>query len=228
MDVTIIPILDDNYAYLIQSGDVVGVIDPGESRPVINVLEEKGLSLDWVINTHKHWDHVNGNQKLLNTYNAKLAAPQECGQADITLKNAESFPFGDVTFDIIATPGHTAGHIVLFDPTYQIMFAGDTIFPMGCGRVFEGTMEDMYQSMQVIKSLPPETAIYCGHDYITSNVAFAKHILPNNLMIFEREKTLDQTDVMPTTLAEELRTNPFLLAESLEQFSTYRQEKDQF
>lgn len=230
MDVKIIPILDDNYAYVIQSNGVVGVIDPGESKQVIEYLEGNDLSLDWVINTHKHWDHVNGNNKLIKKYGAKLAAPAECeGNADEVLEGGKLFHFGDVSFEVILTVGHTMGHVVLFDPTYRILFSADTLFVMGCGRVFEGTMEDMYQSMCAIKKLPPETAIYGGHEYTPANIKFAKHILPDNLAIFERSQALEgQKCTMPTTLADELSTNPFLIANDLVEFTKFREAKDNF
>ncbi len=230
MNVETIPILEDNYAYVITSGDMVGVIDPGESQPIIDYLESNDLKLDWVINTHKHWDHVNGNEKLIEKYGAKLAAPAECeGSPDELLEDGKPFTFGDIEFQIIETVGHTMGHVVLFDPTYRILFAADTLFVMGCGRVFEGTMEDMYQSMQAIKNLPPETAIYGGHEYTPANIKFAKHILPDNLAIFERSQALEgQKCTMPTTLAEELKTNPFLMAKTSEEFAKYRAAKDNF
>jgi hydroxyacylglutathione hydrolase len=229
MDIHIIPILSDNYAYLIQSGDQVGVIDPGESKPIIDFLDGKNLSLNWVINTHKHADHTAGNDDLIRKYHAKLAAPAECGRADKLLQPDSKFSFGDIEFEIINTPGHTAGHIILFDPTYRILFAGDTLFAMGCGRVLEGTMEEMYESMQKIKSLPPETAMYCGHEYTATNVRFTKETLPNNLKVFERASQLYDTPcTMPTTLADELTTNAFLLAKDVEEFSKYRRAKDNF
>ena len=229
MDVKIIPVLDDNYAYIIQSGGVTAVIDPGESLPIIQYLKDNDLNLDWVINTHKHWDHVNGNKKLLEKYGAKLAAPAECEGAEMVLKDGEIFQCGDTKFEIILTRGHTSGHIILFDPTYRILFSGDTLFVMGCGRVFEGTMDDMYQSMQAIKKLPPETAIYCGHEYTAANIKFAKYIFPDNLSIFERAEILDgKSCTIPTTLASELMTNPFLMAETIDQFSDYRLKKDTF
>jgi len=230
MDVKIIPILDDNYAYVIQSAGFVGVIDPGESKPIIDYLEKENLSLNWVINTHKHWDHVNGNKKLIERYGAKLAAPIECdGEPDELLEDGKPFQFGDITFDVILTVGHTMGHVVLFDPIYRILFSADTLFVMGCGRVFEGTMDDMYQSMCAIKNLPPETAIFGGHEYTPANIDFAKHILPDNLAIFERAQLLEgQKCTMPTTLAEELATNPFLIANNLEEFTRYRKAKDNF
>ena len=229
MDVKIIPILRDNYAYIIQSGGQVGVIDPGESQPIVDYLDSHGLKIHWVINTHKHLDHTSGNEDLIRKYHAKLAAPAECGRADKLLQAENKFVFGDIEFEVINTPGHTAGHIILFDPTYRVLFAGDTLFAMGCGRVMEGTMEEMYDSMQKIKSLPPETAIYCGHEYTATNINFTKKILPHNLKVFERSSQLyDVSCTMPTTLADELSTNPFLLASDVEEFGEYRKAKDNF
>jgi hydroxyacylglutathione hydrolase len=229
MKVHIIPILSDNYAYVIQSGEHVAVIDPGEAQPVIEFLEENNLPLHWIINTHKHVDHTAGNNELIHEYRAKVAAPAECGRAEKLLQPRTGFHFGEIDFEVIATPGHTAGHVVLFDPTYRILFAGDTLFAMGCGRVFEGTMEEMYDSMQKIKALPPETAIYCGHEYTAANIKFAKHVLPTNLMVYERASQLYDMDcTMPTTLADELVTNPFLIAKTLDEFTEYRRAKDNF
>jgi hydroxyacylglutathione hydrolase len=229
MDVSIIPILDDNYAYIIRSGSQVGVIDPGEAKPVIDYLQSNDLQLHWVMNTHRHGDHINGNKELLDMYDARLAAPTECGESDFVLEDGELFPFGDVAFQIFLTKGHTAGHIVLYDPTYRILFAGDTLFAMGCGRVFEGTMGDMFQSMQIIKQFPPETAIYCGHEYTKSNAIFARHILPDNEQIKSRLETIQNMDcTMPTLFAEELVTNPYLLAKNLDEFMAFRTAKDNF
>ena len=229
MDVHIIPILTDNYAYIIQSGDQVGVIDPGQSQPVIDFLEENHLHLNWIINTHKHADHVAGNVDLIHHYHAKVAAPAECGRAEKLLQPRTGFRFGETDFEVIATPGHTAGHVCLYDPTYRILFAGDTLFAMGCGRVFEGTMEDMFDSLQKIKTLPPETAIYCGHEYTADNIRFAKQVMPHHLMVFERASQLyGMQCTMPTTLADELSTNPFLIAKDVDEFAQLRRAKDKF
>lgn len=230
MDVSIIPILDDNYAYVIQSGDMVGIVDPGEAKPVMEYLEENNFSLDWIINTHHHWDHVDGNPELIEKYECKVAAPDECKRhKDIILKDGENFKFGDVDFQIFLTAGHTAGHIVLFDPVYRILFAGDTLFAMGCGRLFEGSYADMFKSMQVIKSLPPETAIYCGHEYTAGNAKFATHIMPDNEDIKMRAtEVMGQQCTMPTLQAIEMKTNPYLIAQTIEEFTKIRQEKDDF
>lgn len=230
MDVYTIPILDDNYAYVIRSGDMVGVVDPGEAQPVIDYLDQHNLKLDWILNTHHHWDHVDGNPELIEKYGCKVAAPDECkGDKDVVLKDGEKFTFGDVEFQIFLTSGHTMGHVVLFDPTYRMLFAGDTLFAMGCGRLFEGNHEDMFKSMQIIKSLPPETAIYCGHEYTADNAKFACHIMPDNADIKIRAmEIIGQECTMPTLQAVEMITNPYLIAETVEEFTKIRQAKDNF
>ena len=225
MKIHIIPILQDNYAYVVEEGDVTVVIDPGEAEPIIAFLEQNNLKPDWVINTHKHWDHVNGNAVILEKYNARLAAPAECGDSDHLLKDGDQF----LGFDVIETPGHTMGHIVLYHPVEKILFSGDTLFSMGCGRLFEGAADDIFPSIQHIKLLPPETQIYCGHEYTLSNAKFAANILPHNHDIQNRLSVISgQKCTIPTLLSEELKTNPFLLAETVEEFTRYRTAKDNF
>ena len=230
MDVSIVPILEDNYAYVIQSGDMVGVVDPSEADSVITYLEQHNLNLDWIINTHHYWDHVDGNDELIQKYGCKVAAPDECkGDKDVILKDGEAFRFGDIEFQIFLTSGHTMGHIVLYDPIYRILFAGDTLFTMGCGRLFEGTPADMFKSMQIIKSLPPETAIYCGHEYTGDNAKFATHIMPDNQDIRIRAtEVIGQQCTMPTLQAVEMTTNPYLIVDTVEEFTKIRQAKDNF
>jgi hydroxyacylglutathione hydrolase len=230
MDVSIIPILDDNYAYVIQSDDMVGVVDPGEAEPVIAYLEQHNLKLDWIINTHHHGDHVDGNVALIEKYGCKVAAPDECkGDKDVILQDGEDFKFGDISFQIFLASGHTMGHVVLFDPTYRILFSGDTLFVMGCGRLFEGSHADMFKSMQVIKSLPPETVIYGGHEYTPDNAKFATHIMPDNADIKARAiEVMGQECTMPTLQAVEMITNPYLIAQTVEEFTKIRTAKDNF
>ncbi len=229
MDVHIIPILNDNYAYVICDGGLVGVVDPGDAAPVIAFLEEKGWSLDWIINTHHHGDHVAGNGELMAKYQCRIAAPDECMDKHLILRDGDIFNFGAIKFKIYHTPGHTKGHIVLFDPIYRILFSGDTLFAMGCGRLFEGTYADMFQSMQIIKKLPPETAIYCGHEYTADNAKFASHIMPDNDDIKQRAvDIIGQECTMPTLQAVEMITNPYLLADTVEESSKIRMAKDNF
>lgn len=229
LDIHVLPILNDNYAFVIQSAGVVGIIDPGEAAPFIGFLEKKGWRADYVINTHHHGDHTNGNQTLIDRFGAKWAAPSECGKVDIVLEEGTPFVFGGTSFDILETPGHTKGHVCLYNEQSQTLFSGDTVFAMGCGRIFEGTAEDMFGSMRKIKSLPWETKIYFGHDYTAANAKFASHILPDNDDIAYRVKnTNGGQGEIPTRLDVEMKTNPFLLAQTADEFAAYRAAKDAF
>lgn len=230
MQVHIIPILKDNYAYVVQSATKVAVIDPGEAAPIIDFLNEQGLHPDWIINTHKHADHVGGNQELINAFGCELAAPIECeGKIDVVLKDGNVFTMGNLDFSIMLTKGHTAEHIILFEPNHKILFSGDTLFAMGCGRLFEGDAGDMFMAMKKIKGLPEDTKIYCGHEYTRSNAEFAYSIKPGNRDIARRrEQIQDEICTIPTILAQELKTNLFLIAETVSEFAEYRKAKDEF
>lgn len=210
MQVHIVPVLNDNYAYIVQSDTEVAVIDPGDSAPVIDFLHAQGLHPDWIINTHKHHDHVGGNLDLINAFGCQIAAPSEySGHKDFVLKDGDVFPVGNLAFQIHLTKGHTAGHIILFEPSHKILFSGDTLFAMGCGRLFEGEPYEMFQAMKLIKSLPNDTIIYCGHEYTRANAEFARHLMPDNKNIAERYDAIrKQTCTMPTLLAQELKNKP--------------------
>jgi hydroxyacylglutathione hydrolase len=228
-DIHVLPILSDNYAFIIRSGDQVGVIDPGEAQPFIDFLDDKGWDLDVVINTHHHWDHTDGNQGLIDRYHARWAAPAECGQADEILEEGTPFQFGDTEFQIIHGSGHTKGHVSLYSAADHVLFSGDNLFAMGCGRLFEDTAEAMFDGLQKLKSLPSETLVYFGHEYTASNAKFAAHLFPDNQDILARcGEVSNQIQTIPTRLADELKTNPFLLAETVEQFTDYRKQKDDF
>lgn len=233
LTVTMIPVLEDNYAYLVQSGGETGIIDPGEAQPVIDRLEQNGLSLDWVVNTHHHWDHTDGNRALLDRYKARWAAPAECGAADEALAEGTLFHFGDTVFDVFSTPGHTDGHVCLYNKADGVLFSGDTLFSMGCGRLFEGTPEEMFKSLQKIRSLPGNTRVYCGHEYTLSNAEFARHILPGSAAIQNRYDEIKDLraagrPTVPVSLSQELQTNPFLIADSVGEFTVWRKRKDNF
>lgn len=225
-----ISILQDNYAYVIQSGRQCAVIDPGEAKPIVTFLTDHVLTPDWIINTHKHSDHVGGNNELREVYpDCKLAAPAECGASDYELQDGSIFELDVTCFHIYETKGHTNGHIILYDGDSKTLFTGDTLFVMGCGRLFEGTPEDMFKAMTLIKTFPPETKIYCGHEYTKANAKFARYILPDSKVITARYDDVMRTGVnVPTTLAQELKTNPFLIAETIEDLATYRRKKDNF
>lgn len=237
--VQIIPILKDNYTYLIEAEDgTTAILDPGEADPVIGVLENRGLKLDYILNTHHHWDHVNGNLKLQKHFDAKLVIPEKekdkiKGNIDITLKEGDVFELGTAKADIIETPGHTMGHICFHFAESKILFTGDTVFSMACGRLFEGTAKDMFESFQKIKALPDDTMIYCGHEYTELGIDFSLMKEPDNPALHKRieeVKALRQKNLptIPVSLQTEKETNTFMKAQTAEEFRAIREERDNF
>ena len=240
MDIHIIPVLDDNYSFVLHSADqnFTAVIDPGDAAPISDFLDDKGWALDMVINTHHHHDHISGNQALVDKYKAKLAAPkleaERIGGVDIELdESITDFTLGGEAVQIFDTPGHTAGHICFYIPKSRALFAGDTLFSMGCGRLFEGTAEDMYNSVNKFKDLPDETRLYCGHEYTQSNGEFALDLFEGLEILGMRTQMVaamlrKNQPTIPVTMGLEKQTNPFLLAENVKQFALYRKMKDNF
>ena len=185
----IIPIscLTDNYAYIIYDDNfkTVGVIDPSEAQPVISFLEKKNIKLNYILNTHHHFDHIGGNIELKKTYNAKVVGyvgdKHRIPGIDINVKDNEQWVFGNSNVKILHIPGHTLGHICFFFEKEKIAFTGDTLFSLGCGRIFEGNHKQMLDSLNKIKSLPKETKIYCGHEYTYKNAEFCMKYEGNNI-----------------------------------------------
>ena len=170
MQVIPISCLSDNYAYILHDEEtrLVGVVDPSESSPIINFLQKKNLKLNYILNTHHHFDHIGGNIELKKKYGAKVVGfegdKHRIPGIDITLKNNEKWTFGNSKIKILHIPGHTLGHICFFFENEKIAFTGDTLFSLGCGRIFEGDYKQMFSSLNKIKSLPKDTKIYCGHE----------------------------------------------------------------
>lgn len=234
-DISIIPVCEDNYTYMIQSGGVIGVVDPGEARPVIAALEKRGISLDFILNTHHHGDHIAGNKALKEKYGAKLAGPASekarIADMDIFLKEGDVFTLGAEDIQILETPGHTRGHICFYLPKAGAAFTGDTLFSLGCGRLFEGTAAQMWDSLQKIMALPDATQIYCGHEYTLANGKFCLGIEPDNTDLQRRIAEVKALRAagrpsLPSTLALEKKTNAFLRAGSAEKFAEIRELKD--
>ncbi|MCF6296004.1 MAG: hydroxyacylglutathione hydrolase [Flavobacteriaceae bacterium] len=238
INVQIIPILRDNYTYLIRSENgLTAIIDPGEANPVIDVLEAQGLTLDYILNTHHHGDHTDGNTALKGKYNAQIVAPAKEARAikdvDIALHEGDRFEFGDDSAHIIETPGHTAGGICFYFKQSGIVFTGDTLFSLGCGRLFEGTAQDMFASFQKLRALPDDTKVYCGHEYTRGNAGFCLSQDRENPALkarIEQVKDLraNNQPTLPTTIELEKETNIFMKAKSAEEFSALRQKKDSF
>ena len=221
MHVTPILCLKDNYAYIINDNNskTVGVVDPSESKPIISFLNKNNLKLNYILNTHHHFDHVGGNAELKKLYNAKVVGfdgdKHRIPEIDITLKNNEKWNFGDSLVKILHIPGHTLGHICFFFEKEAIVFTGDTLFSLGCGRIFEGDYKQMFNSLNKIKNLPKSTNIYCGHEYTYKNAEFCSKHDANNINLkkkFEIIKKLRSKNLptIPTTLEDELNTNIFL------------------
>lgn len=238
INVTLIPILSDNYAYLLEGDNgEVAVVDPGDAAPIIATLEARGVQLDYILNTHHHGDHIHGNQALKERYDATIIGPaaemDKIANLDVALNGGDDFVFDDERFQIISTPGHTMGHICFYGAQNGILFAGDTLFAMGCGRLFEGSAEDMFLSFQKLSALPDDTQIYAGHEYTLSNAVFCASAEPYNEDIqnrLEAVKAMRSNDVptLPSTMALEKQTNVFLRAKTAQEFSALRLAKDSF
>jgi len=221
MQITPISCLTDNYAYIIYDSNskTVGVVDPSEAKPVISFLKKENLKLNYILNTHHHFDHIGGNVELKKIYGAKVVGfigdKHRIPEIDITLKNNEQWNFGNSKVKILHIPGHTLGHICFFFEKEKIAFTGDTLFSLGCGRIFEGDHKQMLTSLNKIKKLPKETKIFCGHEYTYKNAEFCiKHDVGNIDLIkkFEKIKKLrsENLPTIPAMLEDELKFNIFL------------------
>ena len=253
IEINIIDAFSDNYIYLIRNEvkNITCVIDPGESTPVIKFLKGKGWNLDEIVNTHHHHDHIGGNDELLEIYKSKLIAPiydkNRISNIDILISDNDLINIAGTKTRVIHTPGHTLGHVCLYMSDEKCLFSGDTLFYLGCGRVFEGTMDQMWSSLLKLRSLPNNTLIYCGHEYTSSNAKFAKHIDPNNQLLDKaiveiKNKRRSGLPTIPFELGKEKFINPFLRADDQnlidnislktntpnEIFSTMRSNKDNF
>ncbi len=232
-----VPFSNDNYAYILKSGDDIAVLDPGESSPVISKLEEENLSPSFIFNTHHHADHINGNKALQEKYNARLIAAEKnkyrIANISHTVTGGDILPFGDETIIIMETPGHTTADICYFFPHSKILFTGDTLFSMGCGRPFEGTAEELFNAFEDFKKLPDSTEIYCGHEYTLDNAKFCLNIEPENKELIKRIKQVkglreQGKSTLPTTIGLEKKTNVFMRCKDATQFKQYRALKDNF
>ena len=220
-------VLNDNYIYLIHdpvSGETA-VVDPAIAQPVLDTLNNYGWTLNYIFNTHHHWDHVGANLELKEKTGCLILA-SEADQSripgiDKKLKQGDEIKLGNQFVNVFETPGHTLGHIVYHFPDSNALFCGDTLFSMGCGRLFEGSAEQMWHSLQQLKDLPKETQIYCAHEYTQANGKFALTIEPDNRLLQQRTRQVKllrnhKKPTIPCTLELELATNPFLRENSPE------------
>jgi len=239
MNIEIIKCLKDNYSYLIidEKTKSACVVDPSEAKPIINFIEKNKIYLKFILNTHHHYDHVGGNKDLKKKYNAKVIGfegdKDRIPEVDICLKDREAWKNKNFEFKIFHIPGHTSGHICFNFFKEKLLFTGDTLFSLGCGRIFEGTYEQMFNSLELIKSFSLETKIYCGHEYTLKNSDFCSIHDKENSKLTEKiisikEKLNKGLPTIPSTLKEELETNIFLKCNSIENFSKLRDLKDNF
>ena len=212
--------LQDNYSYVIhnESTNLVGVVDPSEFYPIDTFVKKKFNKLDFILNTHHHLDHTGGNLELKEKYKSQIIGSKKDEKRipgiDIAFRDDETFKFGNINFKIILVPGHTSGHICFFSNKEKIIFTGDTLFSLGCGRVFEGTYTQMIDSLNLIKKLPGDTLIYCGHEYTKKNLEFCMQYENNESLIKKKkwisDRLIKNLPTIPVTINEELQTNIFL------------------
>ena len=238
LEVVAVPAFSDNYLWLVRdsaSGDTV-VIDPGDAEPVLAEADRRGWRIGQVLNTHWHPDHTGGNLAVKAT-GARVSGPaaeaDRIPGIDVALKEGDTVSIGGHVGEVWEVPGHTLGHIAYIFRSAGIAFVGDTRFAMGCGRLFEGTPDQMFASLTRLAALPGETLAYCAHEYTLANAKFAAHAEPDNaatadrLAEVERLRASGQMTV-PTTIALERATNPFIRAASVADFADRRAAKDSF
>ena len=239
MIIEIIPCLQDNYSYVVidETNYSACVVDPSESKPIINFLENKNIKLKYILNTHHHYDHIGGNSELKKKYKSIVLGfkgdSDRIPGIDVLLEDNQIWKAENFEAKIMHIPGHTSGHICFHFFKEKIIFTGDTLFSLGCGRIFEGTYKEMFNSLKKIKSLPKETKIYCGHEYTLNNSKFCMKYDSENINLKEKieniqKKILDGLPTIPSTIKEELDCNIFLRTQDLNRFSELRDLKDNF
>ena len=239
MRIEIISCLQDNYSYLIidETNNNACVVDPGEAKPIINFLENKDIKLKYILNTHHHFDHIGGNKELKKKYKSIVIGykndAHRIPEIDILVEDGQIWKKDNFEAKIFHIPGHTSGHICFHFYKDNFLFTGDTLFSLGCGRLFEGTYKDMFDSLNKIKSLPENTNIFCGHEYTLQNSKFCIKYDPDNLVLKNKivdikKKLKNNLPTVPSILKDEINCNIFLKAKDLESFSKLRDLKDNF
>lgn len=247
LSVELIPILSDNYVFLItdDSTNEAMVVDPGQARQTLEVLKARNLKLKTILITHHHADHIDGIGELKDHYQAQVIAPlknnSQIPYVDQWVQNGSQVSRGNFHMKVLELPGHTLGHIGYYFENEKWLFSGDVVFGLGCGRLFEGSFEQMFQTLQTIKVLPPETKIFCAHEYTETNFRFCESLTLKSETAWALDvqqlkkygtelmkKRSENKPSVPLVLAHEILTNPFLRASTVDQFTTIRQLRNVF
>lgn len=225
LDVTLLPALSDNYIYLVREPEAgtVAVVDPATAEPVVAALDARGWGLDLILNTHHHGDHIGGNAALKGRYGATVVAPRadrhRIATLDVAVGEGDVVAVGRQSAQVLETPGHTSGHVAYWFADAGALFCGDTLFSLGCGRLFEGTPGQMWQSLCKLRALSDEARIYCGHEYTQANARFAVTVDPANATLRQMAGRIDALrargePTIPSRLGDEKAANPFLRADA--------------
>jgi len=237
LEIVRIPVLSDNYVWLVhepESGETM-VVDPSVAEPVLDEAQARGWTITQIWNTHWHPDHTGGNAAIKEATGCTITGPaaeaERIPTLDRKVAEGDSVSLGKVNAQVLDVPAHTAGHIAFHFPTERVAFVGDTLFAMGCGRLFEGTAEQMYSNMRKLEALGDETRIYCAHEYTQSNGRFALTVEPDNSALVSRMEKVNAMreagePTVPTTIALERATNPFMRAASVAELAARRAAKD--
>jgi len=239
IEIVRIPARQDNYIWMAHdpvSGETM-VVDPADAEPVLAAAAQRGWNIDQIWNTHWHGDHTGGNAEIKAATNCRITGPAaeaaKIPTLDRLVGEGDEVALGAFRARVLEVPAHTAGHIAFHIPEAGVAFVGDTLFAMGCGRLFEGTAEQMWTNMERLAALPPETSVYCAHEYTQSNGRYALVAEPDNAALRERMDAVDAAraagePTVPTTIALERATNPFMRAGSAAELGRRRAAKDQF
>jgi len=239
VEIVRVPVLSDNYVWLVhdRSSDETVVIDPAVAQPVLDAAAAHGWKITQIWNTHWHPDHVGGNAEIKAATGCRISGPAaeaaKIDTLDVQLREGDKVRIGAIGADVMEVPAHTAGHIAFHMQSQGVVFVGDTLFAMGCGRLFEGTAAQMFANMARFAALPDETRVYCAHEYTQSNGRYALVAEPDNEAIQLRMNGVDADRAageatIPTTIGIERATNPFMRAASVEELAERRAAKDSF
>ena len=238
IEVVAVPALNDNYIWMLRdpASGTVAVVDPGQDAPALDAANERGWRISQILTTHWHPDHTGGNSAIKAATGATITAPAEAERLSVVdriVAEGDRVSVGEIEAMVWDIPAHTAGHIAFYFEEAKMIFVGDTLFAMGCGRLFEGTPEQMFANMARFASLPDDVRVYCGHEYTLANARFAAHVDPDNKAVAERLVTVaamrERGEVtLPTTIGEERATNPFMRATDAADLARLRTLKDSF